>query len=85
VTKPPATPSGLRRARRLAEAASIGIAFPVALGLGYLWGAWMDRLFGTAPYLTWIFSGFGVVAGFVNAFRVALRLGKEEEEEDQGR
>lgn len=69
-----------RQARRLAEASSIGLAFPLALGLGYLWGSWMDRLFGSEPYLTWIFSGFGVVAGFVNAFRVASRLSREEEE-----
>jgi F0F1-type ATP synthase assembly protein I len=69
-----------QQARRLAEASSIGIGFPVALGLGYLWGRWMDGLFGTEPYLTWIFSGFGVIAGFVNAIRIALRLAREEEE-----
>ncbi|BCW92756.1 MAG: AtpZ/AtpI family protein [Acidobacteriota bacterium] len=71
----------LKAARRLAEASSIGIAFPIALGIGYLWGSWMDRVFGTEPYLTYIFSGFGVVAGFVNAVRVAFRLSREEEDE----
>lgn len=68
----------LRAARRLAEASSIGIAFPLALAIGYLWGAWMDKLFGTEPYLTYVFSFFGIVAGFVNAVRVALRLSREE-------
>ncbi len=70
----------LKAARRLAEAASIGIAFPLALVIGYLWGSGMDKLFGTEPYLTYIFSGFGIVAGFVNAVRVALRLSREEDE-----
>lgn len=70
----------LKAARRLAEASSIGIAFPLALAIGYLWGSWMDRLFGTEPYLTYVFSGFGIVAGFVNAVRVALRLSREEDE-----
>lgn len=73
----------LKAARRLAEASSIGIAFPLALGIGYLWGSWMDRVFGTAPYLTYLFTGFGVVAGFVNAVRVALRLSREEEENEK--
>lgn len=70
----------LRQAQRLAEAASIGIAFPLALAIGFLWGSWMDRLFHTSPYLTYVFSGFGVVAGFLNAVRIAVRLSREEEE-----
>ncbi|MCS7181825.1 MAG: AtpZ/AtpI family protein [Thermoanaerobaculum sp.] len=73
----------LDAARRLAEASSIGIAFPLALGIGYLWGSWMDGVFGTKPYLTWIFSGLGVVAGFVNAIRLALRVAREEEREQR--
>lgn len=73
----------LKAARRLAEASSIGIAFPLALGIGYLWGSWMDGAFGTAPYLTYLFSGFGAVAGFLNAVRVALRLSREEEENER--
>lgn len=72
----------IKAARRLAEAASIGIAFPLSLAIGYVWGLWMDKVFGTEPYLTYLFSAFGVIAGFVNAVRVALRLSREDE--DQG-
>jgi ATP synthase protein I len=57
--------------RRLVEASSIGWMFPIAIGLGFGWGYGMDKLFGTWPWLTAIFSVFGVIAAFVNLFRIA--------------
>lgn len=65
--------------RRIADASSIGLAFPIAIALGYFWGKGLDSLLGTSPWLTYVFAGFGVVAGFVNAFRVAVRVGQEED------
>jgi ATP synthase protein I len=58
-------------ARSLLEASSIGWMFPIAMGLGYLWGHFMDKWFGTYPWLTGIFTFFGIVAAFVNLFRLA--------------
>lgn len=66
--------------RRIADASSIGLAFPIAIVIGYFWGRWLDRMFSTAPWLTAIFSIFGIVAGFVNAVRTAIRIGREEDE-----
>lgn len=60
-----------REYRQLFEASSIAWMFPIAIGLGFLWGRGMDKLFGTYPWLTAIFSGFGVIAAFVNLFRMA--------------
>lgn len=60
---------------RLAEASSIGWMFPIAMGLGALWGWGMDKLFGTWPWLTAIFTGLGVIAAFVNLFRIGTRDG----------
>jgi len=62
-----------RDMRQLLAASSIGWMFPIAIGLGYVWGWGMDKLFGTKPWLTWIFAGFGVAAAFVNLFRIGLR------------
>ncbi|HEY5611759.1 MAG TPA: AtpZ/AtpI family protein [Thermoanaerobaculia bacterium] len=62
-----------RQYSQLAEASIIGMVFPIAIALGYGWGAWMDGIFGTKPWLSYIFAGLGVVAGFVNLFRFALR------------
>jgi F0F1-type ATP synthase assembly protein I len=69
-----------RRARygALAEASSLGFMFPLALGLGYLWGHWMDGLFGTGPWLAAIFTGFGLIAAFLNLFRLAAKADEEE-------
>ncbi|MGA7617034.1 MAG: AtpZ/AtpI family protein [Thermoanaerobaculia bacterium] len=56
--------------RQMLELSSIGFMFPIAIGLGFLWGWGMDRLFGTYPWLTAIFSGLGIIAAFVNLFRM---------------
>ena len=60
-----------REMRQLLEASSIGWMFPIAIGLGFGWGYGMDKLFGTWPWLTAIFSVFGMIAAFVNLFRIA--------------
>ena len=62
-----------RDTQQLLDASSIGWLFPIAIGLGYLWGWGMDKLFGTRPWLTLIFTAFGVIAAFINLFRIGLR------------
>ena len=59
----------------LLDASSIGWMFPIAIGLGALWGWGMDKLFGTFPWLTAIFAGLGAVAAFVQLFRIAGKNG----------
>ncbi len=66
--------------RRIADVSSIGLAFPIAIVIGYFFGRWLDGVFGTSPWLMAIFSIFGIVAGFLNAIRTALRVGREEDE-----
>jgi len=81
----------LRQASNWLNASIVGIQFPVAMALGYFWGKWMDGVFGTEPWLTIIFSILGIIAGFVNLFRITLatglqeeRLAKEDEDADGG-
>ena len=62
-----------RERRQLLEASSIGWMFPIAIGMGFLWGWGMDKLFGTKPWLTYIFTALGVAAAFVNLFKIGLR------------
>ena len=76
----------LRQAGNWLNASIVGIQFPVAMALGYFWGKWMDGVFGTEPWLTIIFSILGIIAGFVNLFRITLATGLKEEQlakEDQ--
>lgn len=67
--------------RRLADASAIGLAFPIAIAIGYLFGRFLDRALGIAPWGTYTFAAIGVGAGFLNAIRMALRLGDEEDRE----
>jgi len=62
-----------RERRQLLEASSIGWMFPIAMGIGFGWGWGMDKLFGTKPWLTYIFTALGVAAAFVNLFKIGLR------------
>ncbi len=62
--------------QQLLEASSIGFMFPLAIAIGFAWGYSMDRWLGTWPWLTGVFTVFGVIAAFVNLFR----LGGDEKE-----
>ena len=61
------------------NASIVGIQFPVAMALGYFWGKWLDGLFGTHPWLTIVFYIYGLIAGFVNLFRITMSTAREEE------
>jgi F0F1-type ATP synthase assembly protein I len=66
----------------LFEASSLGLMFPLAIALGFAWGWWMDGVFGTGPWLSWIFTGFGLIAAFLNLFRLAGRDDEPGEKSD---
>lgn len=60
---------------------TLGIEMGVSLAVGILLGWYLDRLFGTGPWLTIIFSLFGIAAGFRSIIRLAR---KDWEENDSG-
>jgi len=62
------------------DASIVGIQFPIAIAIGYFWGQWLDKVFSTSPWCMLVFSLFGVAAGFVNLFRITMRITREEEE-----
>ena len=59
--------------RELAYFSSIGfaVAFSIFIGLGI--GVYLDRKFDTHPWLTFIFLGMGIAAGYRN---IALAIKK---------
>ena len=64
-----------RRAfKDLAYYSSLGlsVSFAVFIGLGV--GVWLDRKFDTSPWLTLIFLGLGIIAGFRNIGRAIKRV-----------
>lgn len=58
----------------------VGIQFPVAIAIGFFFGRWLDRSLGTQPWLTILFSLFGITAGFVNLFRITSQASRSEED-----
>lgn len=59
--------------RQYLRLSTLGIEMGVALAIGMLIGWYLDRLFGTRPWLIIIFSIFGIAAGFRNLVRLARR------------
>jgi ATP synthase protein I len=51
------------------QAVSLGFLFPVAIAVGFFLGRWIDGKFHTWPWLTIVFTAFGIAAGFVSLFR----------------
>ena len=63
-----------RRAfKEMAYYSSLGISVSLAIFIGLGLGVWLDREFDTSPWLTLIFLGLGIIAGFRN---IALAIKK---------
>ncbi len=67
------------RWKSLGRAVEIGLAVPASTVAGYLLGRLGDRWLGTAPALSYAGALLGVIAAFVNLFRLAApgRNGEE--------
>lgn len=55
--------------RELAYYSSLGFSVALAIFIGLFIGLGLDKLFGTAPVLMFVFLGFGIIAGFNNIYR----------------
>ncbi len=55
------------------------LATVIGLAIGYF----LDRLFGTSPWLMMIFFGFGIVAGFRNLYILYKRTEKAMNDQDK--
>jgi ATP synthase protein I len=59
--------------RQLGAASTVGIQLALSVFIGLAFGVWLDRVFGTAPWLSLLFLVFGVAAGFLNYYRFAKK------------
>ncbi len=59
--------------RQIWRASLVGIQLVVSTFVGLAIGILLDKLFGTRPWLTLIFLGFGIAAGFMDLLRMARR------------
>ena len=62
-----------RYIREMAFFSSVGLAVALSIFIGLAIGLWLDRKFGTAPWLMLVFLVMGIVAGYRN---IALAIKK---------
>lgn len=67
-----------RALKTLGQLSTIGLAFVFALMLGFGGGYWLDRQFGTAPWLTFLGFGAGLAAGVLNVVRTMQSVARAE-------
>ena len=54
--------------KTLGYLSSVGLSMAIAIGIGAVVGHYLDKKFGTAPWLLLIFIGFGIAAAFRNLY-----------------
>ena len=65
---------------QLLDASSIGIQLVISTFAGLAIGYGLDLLFGTSPWLTFVFLVIGIVSGFIELIRVARKADKTDNE-----
>ncbi|MGC8720459.1 MAG: AtpZ/AtpI family protein [Thermodesulforhabdaceae bacterium] len=69
--------------KQVTRASTVGLSIVFAIFIGLGIGYWLDTRLGTGPWLTMIFLGFGIVAGFRNYYRFAKKQRQEYEQEKE--
>lgn len=64
----------------------VGISLVASTLIGLFMGYYLDRWLDTSPWLTLLFLGFGIAAGFRNIFILTRReLRRQQEDESENR
>ena len=72
--------------RSIGFLSGVGVSLVASTLIGLFMGYYLDRWLGTSPWLTLLFLGFGIAAGFRNIFILTHReLRRQGEEEHDGR
>jgi ATP synthase protein I len=76
----PSRQSGPKNMRALGALSAVGIAFVLAVVIGFLAGYGLDSWLGTSPLFTILFFFLGVGAGVLNVVRTASSVTRDEDE-----
>ena len=63
---------------------SVGLEMGACVAIGYGIGWWLDRTFGTKPYLTLVMLLFGIAAAFMAIYRAAKEMQKMDRDNKDG-
>lgn len=67
--------SRIKKADKLLHASSVGTSFAFSIIIGTAMGWWLDKQFGTKPWLTIFFMLCGIAAGFKNMIYFTKKSG----------
>lgn len=84
-TRDVALSNDARTIRTLGQLSTIGMAFVLALVLGFAGGNWLDRQLGTTPWLTLAGFAAGMAAGVLNVTRTMRAVTTAEHEASTSR
>ncbi len=59
--------------REVGYFASLGMSVALSIFIGLALGLWLDKKFGTDPWLMFIGLAFGIAAGFSNVIRAGKK------------
>lgn len=68
--------------RSLGFLSSLGISMVAASFIGLFIGYSLDKWWGTSPWMTLLWLGFGIASGFRNIFILTRRALREEHDRD---
>jgi ATP synthase protein I len=63
--------------RKIAALSSLGLMLPSSIAVGLFLGYYLDKLFGTEPWLLLSFTLLGIVSGFYSLIRGLNRFKDE--------
>ncbi len=69
--------------QKLAELSSLGLVLPSSIAVGMVIGYFLDKLFGTHPWLLGIFTLLGVASGLLTLVRSLKKIGVEKDDDDE--
>jgi ATP synthase protein I len=61
-------------ARTIGALSTVGFSFVLSIAIGAGLGWYLDKSFGTGPWLFFLFFAIGVAAGVLNVYRTAGRI-----------
>jgi len=66
---------GIGGAKDIYLVTTVGLQIVISVLIGFGMGLWIDRWLGTKPWFMLLFILLGLVAGFLNVYRVVIQSG----------
>jgi len=66
--------------RTAGQVSSIGLLILVCMGIGLGLGYWLDSKLGTAPWLAFVMTLFGLAAGIYESVKILIRATRDADE-----